>query len=98
MELFAKLFSSLLVFVYHCFDRIVIHGYLSGRSRPEQVVYSFHEGLGRAVVDKALLSQRAKEYQSWVEAFARNHHIPIEWAEKDLGKSTSYPHTDACCS
>jgi hypothetical protein len=35
MELFAKLFSSLLVFVYHCFDRIVIHGYLSGLSRPE---------------------------------------------------------------
>ena len=25
MELFAKLYSSLLVFVYHCFDRIVIH-------------------------------------------------------------------------
>ena len=86
MELFAKLFSSLLVFVYHCFDRIVIHGYLSGRSRPEQVVYFFHEGLGRAVVDQAILSQRTKEYQSWVEAFARNHHIPIEWAEKDLGK------------
>ena len=28
MELFTKLFGSLLVFVYHCFDRIVIHGYL----------------------------------------------------------------------
>ena len=27
MELFTKLFGSLLVFVYHCFDRIVIHGY-----------------------------------------------------------------------
>lgn len=31
MELFAKLFGSLLAFVYHCFDRIVIHGYLSVR-------------------------------------------------------------------
>jgi hypothetical protein len=41
MELFAKLFSSLLVFVYHCFDRMVIHGYLSGLSRPEQVVHFF---------------------------------------------------------
>ena len=30
METFTKLFGSLLVFVYHCFDRIVIHGYLSG--------------------------------------------------------------------
>ena len=35
MELFAKLYGSLLVFVYHCFDRIVIHVYLSGLSRPE---------------------------------------------------------------
>ena len=46
MELFAKLFGSLLVFVYHCFDRIVIHGYLSGLSRPEQVVYFFPQRRG----------------------------------------------------
>ncbi len=30
MEQFTKLFGKLLVLVYHCFDRIVIHGYLSG--------------------------------------------------------------------
>ena len=30
MELFTTLFSDLLVFVYHCFDRIVIHGQDSG--------------------------------------------------------------------
>src|SRR5262249_17764828 len=46
MELFAKLFDSLLVFVYHCFDRIVIHGYLSGLSRPEQVVHFVRHVLG----------------------------------------------------
>ena len=34
MELFTQLFGDLLVFVYHCFDRIVIYGYLSGLSRP----------------------------------------------------------------
>jgi hypothetical protein len=27
MEIFCKLFDSLLAFVYHCFDRIVIQGY-----------------------------------------------------------------------
>jgi hypothetical protein len=26
MELFTKLFGDLLLFVYHCFDRNVIHG------------------------------------------------------------------------
>jgi hypothetical protein len=86
MELFAKLFSSLLVFVYHCFDRIVIHGYLSGVSRPEQVVYFFREVLGTSVVSKEALSRRTNEYRDWVEAYARNHHIPIEWAEKGLRK------------
>jgi hypothetical protein len=86
MELFTKLFDRLLVFVYHCFDRIVIHGYLSGLSRPEQVVYFFRQILGIPVVDKEVLSQRTNDYQRWVEAFARNHHIPIEWAEKGARK------------
>jgi len=36
---FHQVFGDLLLFVYHCFDRIVIHGYLSGLSRPEQVVH-----------------------------------------------------------
>jgi hypothetical protein len=35
MERLNRLFGSLLVFVYHCFDRVVINGYLSGLSRPE---------------------------------------------------------------
>lgn len=86
MELFAKLFSSLLVFVYHCFDRIVIHGYLSGLSRPEQVVYFFRNVVGVPVVDKAALSKRTGEYRSWVAAFVRNHQIPMEWAEKGVRK------------
>jgi len=86
MELFAKLFSSLLVFVYHCFDRIVIHGYLSGLSRPEQVVYFFRDVIGVPVVDKEVLSKRTGEYRSWVEAFARNHSIPMEWAQKGVRK------------
>lgn len=33
MELFHKLFGSLLVFVYRCFDRIVLSGYLTSLSR-----------------------------------------------------------------
>jgi hypothetical protein len=86
MELFTQLFGNLLAFVYHCFDRIVIHGYLSGLSRPEQVVYFFREVLGIPVVSKEALSQRTDDYRNWVEAFARNHKIPMEWAEKGLRK------------
>jgi len=86
MDLFNKLFGDLLVFVYHCFDRIVIHGYLSGLSRPEQVVHFFRRVVGVAAVDKEVLSRRTCEYQNWVEAYARNHGLAIEWAEKGVRK------------
>jgi hypothetical protein len=86
MELFTKLFGNLLAFVYHCFDRIVIHGYLSALSRPEQVVHFFRQIVGVPVVSKDILSQRTADYQSWVEAFARNHNTPIEWGEKGVRK------------
>jgi hypothetical protein len=86
MERFTRLFGDLLAFVYDCFDRIVIHGYLSGLSRPEQVVYFFRQVLSIPVVSKEVLSQRTNDYRTWVEAFASNHKLPIEWAEKGTRK------------
>jgi hypothetical protein len=86
MELFTQLFGDLLAFVYHCFDRIVIYGYLSGLSRPERVVNFFRLVVGVPVVSKEILSQRTTDYRNWVEAYARNHRIPIEWAEKGVRK------------
>jgi hypothetical protein len=86
MERFTRLFETLLVFVYHCFDRIVIHGYLKGPSRPEQVVYFVRHVVGIPVVSKEVLSQRTDDYRHWVEAYARNHKIPVQWAEKGLRK------------
>src|SRR5450631_2735609 len=86
MEQFTRLFGSLLAFVYHCFDRMVINGYLSGLSRPEQVVYFFRQVLGIPVVSKEVLSQRTNDYRDWVEAYVRNHKVPIEWAEKGTRK------------
>ena len=66
MERFTKLFGSLLVFVYHCFDRIVINGYLSGLSRPEHVVHFFRHVIGVTAIDKNVFFQRTKDYQDWV--------------------------------
>ena len=53
MELFTKLYGAWLLFSYHCFDRIVISGYLMGLQRCGQVVYWLREVLGVAAVDKA---------------------------------------------
>src|SRR5436305_4637203 len=87
MELFTLLlFGDLLALVYHCFDRIVIHGYLNGLARPEQVIIFFRQVLGLAMVDKEVLIQRTRDYQTWVESYASNHRLPIEWAEKGMSK------------
>ncbi len=42
--------------------------------------------VGVAVVDKEVFSRRTADYQAWVEAFARNHRLPIEWAERGVRK------------
>ena len=60
-----KLFSPPLLFVYHCFDRIVINGYLSGLSRPEQAVDCFRRIIGVPIVNKGRLTQRSNDYQNW---------------------------------
>jgi hypothetical protein len=86
MEEFAKLFGELLAFAYHCCDRIVILGYLPFLTRPENIVHFFRGVHGTGAITKEVLRQRTIEYHHWVEAFARNHHLPIEWAEKGVRK------------
>jgi hypothetical protein len=49
-------------------------------------VHFFRDVHGIGTITKEVLRQRTTEYQQWVEAFARNHHIPIEWAEKGVRK------------
>src|SRR6266536_683466 len=86
METFCKLFGSLLAFVYHCFDRIVIQGYLPLLTRPEHIVHFFRDLHGIYPITKQALAKRTREYQQWVEAFARNHHIPIQWPDPNMKK------------
>jgi len=86
METFRKLFGSLLALVYHCFDRIVIQGYLPLLTREAHIVHFFRDVHGIYPITKQALCQRTKEYQRWVEAFARNHHIPLQWPGKDMKK------------
>lgn len=86
METLIQIFSPMIVFIYHCFDRIVINGYVSILSRPENIVYFFHNVLKVPCITKEILGLRTKQYNSWVESFARNHSIPLEWAQKGVRK------------
>src|SRR5437667_244390 len=86
MELFTALFGKLLVFVYHCFDRIVIQGYLPLLVREEHMVHFFRDVQKIYPITKEALSKRTNEYKRWVEAFARKQGIPMEWAQKGVRK------------
>ena len=87
METFHTLFGSLLCFVYHCFDRIVVQGYLPLLTRPEHIVHFFRDVHGIYPITKDALAKRTQEYQQWVEAYARNHRIPIEWPDAEALKT-----------
>ena len=86
MEIFAKLFGSLLALVYHCFDRIVILGHLPLLTRPENIVHFFRDIHRVEIISKEVLRQRTDDYPHWVEAFARKRKLPMEWAEKGVRK------------
>jgi len=94
METFHKLFGSLLAFVYHCFDRIVIQGYLPLLTRPEHIVHFFRDLHNVYPITKDALAKRTQEYQQWVEAFARNHRIAIEWADDKALKAKGLKRED----
>ncbi len=41
MDLFLQLFGRFVALVYHCFDRVVIQGYLPLLTREEHIVHFF---------------------------------------------------------
>ena len=87
METFLRLFGGLLSLVYRCFGRIVIFGYLPLLSRPEHIVCFFRDVAGVGASTKDVLGKcTGDDNRCWVESFARNHNIPIEWAEKGVRK------------
>ena len=86
METLATLFERFLVFVYHCFDRIVIQGYMPLLTRPEHIVHFFRDVHGLYPITPQVLARRTPEYRAWVEGYARNHMIPILNAEKGVSK------------
>lgn len=86
MDTFTKLFGSLVSFVYHCFDRVVILGHLPLLNRAENIVYFFGTLHGVKPITKEVLRKRTDEYVRWVEAFARGRNVPIEWATKGVRK------------
>ena len=49
MDRLSEVFGERVQFRYTCLDRIVLHGYVTGLQRPEQLVYFFHDCGGGGV-------------------------------------------------
>jgi hypothetical protein len=86
MDTLMSIFGNMLCYTYHCFDRIVINGYLSMLNRAENVVAFFHTVVGEPCITKEVLAAPTQRYTKWVESFAQNHGISMEWAEKGVRK------------
>src|SRR5919109_3210389 len=86
MQLLVKLFSSWIQFVYHTFDRIVINGYLDFFRTESHVVVFFQQVRQHPVITKAVLRQPTADYVRWIEGYARNQKIPLQWVPRVKGK------------
>ena len=82
MQLFLKLFAPFLQWYYHCFDRIVINGYLSFFIREINVDWFFRHVCHKPKLTKEVLLEQSRDYQAWVARYAHNHRLPLEWAQK----------------
>jgi len=91
MRFFTKLFSPWIQFVYHCFDRIVITGYLDFFRPEHHVVHFFRNVLKEPIITKEVLRRRTAHYVRWVEGYARNRKILLIWTPRDAkGKPLSH--------
>jgi hypothetical protein len=73
-------------FVYTCWDRIVLNGYIERLQRPENLIYFFHDVVGVACIEPAVLEQRTNAYKAWVRRFADEHAIPVLAAPSGVHK------------
>jgi hypothetical protein len=82
----SEVFGERVQFRYTCLDRIVLHGYLTGLQRPEQLVYFFHDVVGVDCIEPKVLMGRTAAYRSWVDQFTQGQDIPVLAAPKGVRK------------
>src|SRR3954454_21431156 len=71
---------------YTCLDRIVLHGYLTGLQRPEQLVHFFRDVVGVECIEPKVLLVRTSAYRAWVEQFTQGQGSPVLAAPKGVRK------------
>src|SRR6266702_4370262 len=73
-------------FVYTCWDRIVLSGYIERLQRPENLIYFFQDVVGINAVEPAVLEQRTNAYKAWVLRITDERGIPLLAAPRGVKK------------
>jgi hypothetical protein len=81
-----ELLGPAVQWVYTCWDRIVLNGYLERLQRPENLVHFFHNVVGIACIEPAVLEQRTNAYKTWVRRVTDDEGIPVLAAPKGVRK------------
>jgi len=82
----SEVFGERVQFRSTCLDRIVLHGYLTGLQRPEQLVYFFHDVVGVDCIEPKVLLGRTAAYRGWVDQYTSGQGIPVLAAPKGVRK------------
>jgi hypothetical protein len=77
MDRLSELLGKSVQFVYTCWDRIVLNGYIERLQRPENLVHFFHDVVGIACIEPAVLEQRTNAYKTWVRRITDEWGIPV---------------------
>ena len=77
MERLLVLLGTAGQFVYTCWDRIVLNGYIDRLQRPENLVYFFQEVVGIDCIEPSVLAQRTNAYRAWVQRVTDEQGIPV---------------------
>ena len=77
MDRLSALLGPVVQFVYTCWDRIVLNGYIERLQRPENLIYFFHDVVGIACIEPTVLEQRTTAYKAWVRRIADERGIPV---------------------
>ena len=86
MDRLSAVLGQAVQFVYTCWDRIVLNGYIERLQRPENLIYFFHDVVGIECIEPAVLEQRTNAYKAWVRRIADEHDIPVLAAPSGVRK------------
>ena len=86
MERLSAALGQAVQFVYTCWDRIVLSGYIERLQRPENLIYFFHEIVGIDAIEPAVLEQRSNAYKAWVRRITLERGIPVLGAPSGVRK------------